>query len=277
MYDCIIAGAGPGGITAAIYLKRAGYNIKLISGGEFGGNLTKISCIENYPGIISLTGQELANNMLNQCNSLNIDIDYFNSIKEIQNNTAILSDNTTLEAKSFIIAIGSIPNKLNIKTEQEALNKNFIKFCAVCDGPFYKNKHVAVLGGGNSAMDFALALSKYCDSVTIIHRRNIFRAAEIMQNKVKELKNIFYDMNSIIENYEFENNKIKINYLKSNIKCSKSFDALFYALGYTTNKINTYNTKNIKFIGDCIDTKYRQVITACGDGCKAALDIMEVL
>lgn len=281
VYDTLIIGSGPGGLTAALYLKRAGYNVKIIAGESIGGNLAKISLIENYPGVLSISGKDLADNMIKQCLSLNIEIDYFNSVVSIVNNVATLSDGSFCSARSFIVAIGSIPNLLHIEDEKEALEKNYIKFCATCDGPLYKNKNVAVLGGGNSAIDFCCALSKYCKSIILIHRRDVLRADKLMQSKLTNLPNVSLALNNIVTNYSISPYTKLLEITAHNKFTDKIehfiVDGIFYALGYTPNILSINNTINVKYVGDCIDQVYRQVITACGDGCKVAMDLEKVL
>ena len=191
--DCIVIGTGPAGLTASLYLARGGYKVICI-GKEPGGTLNNITTLENYPGIISINGSDLANNMIEQCTNFGVQFEFFNSVKSISKSdnenyfVITLNDDNVLTSKTIIICSGLLPNTLNIHGEEECLNK--ISFCATCDAPFYKNKIVAIIGGGNSAMEFASSLSKYCKQIYIIHRRDKFRAESAMINKVKSCKNV---------------------------------------------------------------------------------------
>lgn len=184
--------------------------------------------------------------------------------------------------------MGGEHNVLNVKNEDKFFGRG-ISFCATCDGPMFKNKRVAVIGGGNSAMDFAISLSKYCKEVDIIHRRNELRATKFMIDKVKELKNVNIILNtSVYEiwgDLKFNGLVIKNNNNNHN-KIVSTYDGCFYALGFKQKQLPEIGTviigdkiypENIFYAGDCIDTKYRQVITACGDGCKAAINCIEYL
>ena len=291
MYDCIIIGSGPAGMTASIYMCRAGYKTALITGSEIFGSLGKISSIENYPGIDQISGYNLATKMYEQLDKyhnltkfefLNVkNYSKYNDIIEVE-----LDDESKIKGKCLIIAIGGKHRTLGLENETNFFNKG-ISFCATCDGPMYKDKDVAIIGGGNSAMDFALTLSKYCHLVSIFHRRDAFRADKTMIEKVQKLKNVTLFKNSTVDSIMEQDNK----FLGLNIKCKGEeklyhffFDGCFYALGFEKNNIECINNddisnsiNNIFYAGDCIDEKYRQVITACGDGCKAALDCVKYL
>lgn len=291
IFDCIITGSGPAGMTAALYMCRAGYKTCLIMGQDMFGSLGKISSLENFPGIECITGFELAEKMNNQLDKfveenlleklMFVDaIEY--TIAEDKCIEMKLSDGTDVCGKTLIQANGGKHNTLGLAGEEQYFGSG-ISFCATCDGPLYKDKRVAIIGGGNSAMDFALALSKYCKEVDIIHRRNELRATKFMIDKVKELKNVNIILNTsvceILGDLKFKGLVIKNN--NEHNKIASTYDGCFYALGFSQNiipcKTPILETNNIFYAGDCIDTKYRQVITACGDGCKVALDCIEYL
>lgn len=277
--DCIVIGTGPAGLTASLYLARGGYKVICI-GKEPGGTLNNITTLENYPGIISINGSDLANNMIDQCTNFGVQFEFFNSVKSISKNDnknyfmITLNDNNVLTSKTIIICSGLLPNTLNIPGEEECLNK--ISFCATCDAPFYTNKDVAIIGGGNTAMDFAISLSKYCKQIYIIHRRDKFRAEAAMINKVKSLNNIKFLMETSVNSLEKNDNKIKLNF---NNLSTLEVNGIFYALGFSKNELNISNINDksgIFFAGD-YSNKHHQVITACGSGCDAALDCIEYL
>ena len=290
-YDCVIAGSGPAGMTAALYMCRAGYKTALICGNDFPGSLGKINLIENYPGIISCSGIDLAMHMYSQLDQF----EYSGLLHRIMFLDAMYyeqKDNTVhvylndyehiLIGKTYIECIGGTHNTLGLNNESEYFG-NGISFCATCDGPLYKDKNVVIVGGGNSAIDFALTLSNYCREVLIIHRRNEFRATLYMIDKIKTLKNISYELNTNI--IEINKDTVRDTFcitINNNIntKVLTGVHGIFYALGFKSNKLENKspnNIPNIFFAGDCIDEKYRQVITACGDGCKAALNAISFL
>ena len=277
--DCIVIGTGPAGLTASLYLARGGYKVICI-GKEPGGTLNNITTLENYPGIISINGSDLANNMIEQCTNFGVQCEFFNSVKSISKSdnenyfVITLNDDNVLTSKTIIICSGLLPNTLNIPGEEECLNK--ISFCATCDAPFYTNKNVAIIGGGNTAMDFAISLSKYCKQIYIIHRRDKFRAEAAMINKVKSLNNIKFLMETSVKSLKKINDKIELNLSDSS---TLEVNGIFYALGFSKNELNISNINDksgIFFAGD-YSNKHHQVITACGSGCDAALDCIEYL
>ena len=277
--DCIVIGTGPAGLTASLYLARGGYKVICI-GKEPGGTLNNITTLENYPGIISINGSDLANNMIEQCTNFGVQFEFFNSVKSISKSdnenyfVITLNDDNVLTSKTIIICSGLLPNTLNIPGEEECLNK--ISFCATCDAPFYTNKNVAIIGGGNTAMDFAISLSKYCKQIYIIHRRDKFRAEAAMINKVKSLNNIKFLMETSVKSLKKINDKIELNLSDSS---TLEVNGIFYALGFSKNELNISNINDksgIFFAGD-YSNKHHQVITACGSGCDAALDCIEYL
>ena len=277
--DCVVIGAGPAGLTASLYLARGGYKVICI-GKEPGGTLNNITTLENYPGIISINGSDLANNMIEQCTNFGVQCEFFNSVKSISKSdnenyfVITLNDDNVLTSKTIIICSGLLPNTLNIPGEEECLNK--ISFCATCDAPFYTNKNVAIIGGGNTAMDFAISLSKYCKQIYIIHRRDKFRAEAAMINKVKSLNNIKFLMETSVKSLKKINDKIELNLSDSS---TLEVNGIFYALGFSKNELNISNINDksgIFFAGD-YSNKHHQVITACGSGCDAALDCIEYL
>ena len=277
--DCIVIGTGPAGLTASLYLARGGYKVICI-GKEPGGTLNNITALENYPGIICINGSDLANNMIEQCTNFGVQFEFFNSVKSISKSdnenyfVITLNDDNVLTSKTIIICSGLLPNTLNIPGEEECLNK--ISFCATCDAPFYTNKNVAIIGGGNTAMDFAISLSKYCKQIYIIHRRDKFRAEAAMINKVKSLNNIKFLMETSVKSLKKINDKIELNLSDSS---TLEVNGIFYALGFSKNELNISNINDklgIFFAGD-YSNKHHQVITACGSGCDAALDCIEYL
>ena len=286
-FDCIIAGSGPAGMTAALYMCRAGYKTALICGNDFPGSLGKINLIENYPGINSCSGIDLAMQMYTQLDQFEtsellnrimfLDAMYYEQ-KDITVHVYLNDYEHVLVGKTYIECIGGKHNVLGLSNESEYFG-NGISFCATCDGPLYKDKNVVIIGGGNSAVDFALTLSKYCREVEIIHRRDKFRADFYMVNKLSTLSNVNINFNTNVTNI-IKNEILNTFEITTNTELLTNIHGIFYALGFKSYKLENKspnNIPNIFYAGDCIDEKYRQVITACGDGCKAALDAINYL
>jgi thioredoxin reductase (NADPH) len=183
-YDLIIIGAGPAGLTAAIYAKRAGLNILMVEGSAPGGKLVKTYEIDNWPGESRISGVDLALKMFNHTNDLGVDSDYFNVVKIDVDGTdriVVAEDGRRFVAKAVILATGTIENKMGIPNE-ERLTGRGVSFCAVCDGAFYKEKEVVVIGGGNSALEEAVYLTQFARKVTIVIRRDVFRGDQKAQD-----------------------------------------------------------------------------------------------
>ncbi|MFI4819069.1 MAG: thioredoxin-disulfide reductase [Enterobacterales bacterium] len=299
----IILGSGPAGYTAAIYASRANLNPILITGINQGGQLNINTLVENWPGDVNkLTGSKLMSRMNNHALKFNTKIIYDNIIKTDFNiNPFILiGEKSKYKCKSLIIATGSSAKFLGIKSETFYKGKG-LSSCSTCDGFFYKNKKVAIVGGGNSAIESALYLSKICKEVNLIHRSNIFRAEKILidrlNNKIK-YKNIILHKNKIVK--KIIGNKIYVTGLKLKNKINNEYEYLnvegiFILIGHTPNtsifksqlnlndgyisvnksikdKFTSTSIKGIFAAGDVIDKFYKQAITAAGYGCMAALD-----
>lgn len=294
--DCVIIGAGVSGITAAIYLKRWGLNIKLLEKKMPGGIINNTSIIENYPGLLNITGPEFTNNLYKQIKELDINYQYAD-VKEIKikkKEFTIISNQENMSAKSIIIATGRVPRRLGIKLEEELIGKG-ISTCATCDGPLYKNKEVCIVGGGNSALEESLYLSKLCKKVTIINRSESLKADEIFQKKIKEKKNIEIMYNTNIISFKTENDRLsKLEVKTKNEEKIISCDGLFLCIGSepiypnlkelkTENRYIVVNEKmqtNIDGIcacGDIIKKDLYQIITAAAEGAIAASTIKKYL
>ena len=195
MYDIIIIGAGPAGLTAAIYALRANKKILILEAKMVGGQILKANKVENYPGIECISGFDLANNMYNQVTKLGGIIKY-ELVKKITKDKKVITGNNTYEGKSIIIATGKENRKLNLPNEEKYVGCG-LSYCATCDGNFFKNKIVALVGGGNSALNDALYLSNICEKVYLIHRKDKFSAEdkyinEVENNKTKNETNTYY-------------------------------------------------------------------------------------
>lgn len=288
-FDCIIIGAGISGCTASIYLKRAGLNILMLEKKAIGGQIINTSEIENYPTITSTDGFTFSENLKKQIKNLNIEIKY-EEVLDIKNNDVkeVVTKNNTYLTKNIIIATGRIPRKLDLENENNLLGKG-ISYCATCDGFFYKNKNVAILGGGNSALEAAIYLSKICNNVTIINRSEKLRADYELINEVKNLNNI-----KIIYNEQIKELKENNGYLDSLILNNQTLkvDGLFIYIGLiptlpfikninlnlengyilVDNKMKT-NIDGIYACGDIIKKDLYQIITAASEGAIAASNI----
>lgn len=294
-YDTVVIGAGIAGITAAIYLKRSNIDVLLIDKNAPGGLLNKISSIENYPGYIKISGPELAEKLFEQVNKLNIEYHYGNAltITEENNIKIIKTDQEEIKTKTIILALGRTPNKLNIKNEEKLLNKG-ISYCALCDGPLFKNKEVAVVGSGNSAAEEALYLSKICKNVTLIVRNEKLKAESTILEKIKNESNINIKYNTIITKILEEENKLKG--LEINNKEMLKVDGLFIYIGLKpnnefiknleleTNKDYIIVDKNMRTskqgiyaVGDVIKKDVYQLTTATSDATIAAISVKKDL
>ena len=291
-FDCdvIVIGSGPAGLTASMYLVRAGFSVINISGDEPGGNLSKIRLIENYPGVVSCSGDELFKTMYKQCSDIGVKFyDFFNAEKcEKKNNIfyTYLDNDEILKSRAVIFAVGGKHRVLGLNNETEYFG-NGISFCATCDGPLYENKDVVIIGGGNTAMDFAISLSNICKSVRIIHRRDSFRASADMIKMAEKCNNVSFlkgynvkELKYIEEGDYFElhvENKNENKELGNTIVCT---EGIFYALGFENNSIPySYDNNSDGYFscGDMNTNNYMQVITAAADGCKKAIDCQSYL
>ncbi len=287
MYDCIIIGAGPAGMTSAIYLLRANKKILLLESSSYGGQIINASNIENYPGYESISGFELATNMYNQVKKLGGEIKYETVIRVNEDKT-VVTNKDTYQATSVIIATGAQNRKLNLPNEKEFIGKG-VSYCATCDGNFFKNKIVAVNGGGNTALEDALYLSELAKEVYLIHRRDEFRGDNKYLDEIKAKDNIKLILNSNIisinGNERLESITIKNN---SEEETTIEINGLFIAIGQepkneifnnvvdlengyikTIDDVHT-KTKGIYVAGDTRTKELRQLTTAVSDGSIAA-------
>lgn len=292
IYDSIIIGAGISGMTAAIYLKRYGLDILMFEKEIPGGQISKASLVENYPGFKSIDGMTLSTNLLTQVENLGLKINYEEVKKVIKEENFIIieTDKNSYKAKTIVIATGRKPIKLNIDSEKYI--GNGISYCATCDGMFYKNKDTVVVGGGNSALEESLYLSNICNKVIILNRSDKIKADEILLTKVKEKNNIEIHLNTQIKEIINEENKIKG--IKTNndkvIYCSGIF--IYIGLKPNTDFIDNINTDNgyikvndkmetnikgIYAVGDVTKKSLYQLVTATSDGAIAANEIKKAI
>ncbi len=299
-FDVIIIGAGPSGYTAAIYTSRAKRDTLVISGMLPGGQLMLTTEVENYPGFSDgILGPELMTTMRKQTERMGATIidDEVVNVDFRRKPFKVLTYSEEYEADAVIIATGASPRKLGAKGEQEFSAKG-VSYCATCDGPFFKNQEIVVAGGGDSAMEEAIFLTKFAKNVHVIHRKDKLRASKIMQDRAFENNKIKFHWNSVIEEIKGSEkvNQITIRDITTNHQEAMDVGGLFVAIGHEPNtklfkdqielddqgyivlKNHTHtNIDGVFAAGDVHDHRYRQAITAAGFGCMAAIDVDKYL
>ena len=298
MYDIIIVGAGPSGLTAAIYGRRANKKVLVLEKNAYGGQIINTRDIENYPGVDHINGFDFATKLYNQAKDLGAEIKYQKvvSINDLGDTKEVITSKETYKCKAVILATGNDVRKLNIPNEDKLIGKG-ISYCATCDGNFYKNKTVAVVGGGNTALEDSLYLSDICDKIYLIHRRDSFRGEEKTVNLLKEKNNIEFILNSNITKINGEDNLESIEVTDNNGNTKEiKVNGLFVAIGRVpendifSNLVeldeNGYikahedcltNVKGVFVSGDNRTKEIRQLVTATGDGAVAATQAVKYI
>jgi thioredoxin reductase (NADPH) len=294
IYDVIIIGSGPAGLTAAIYTTRASLKTLVIGGLKWGGQLMLTTEVENFPGFSSgIMGPDLMNNMRKQAERFGAEIieEDFTSGNFTKKPFKVNTGEKAFEGKSIIIATGADTKWLGVEGEAEKIGRG-VSSCAPCDAAFFRDKNVIVVGGGDSAMEEAIVLTKFAKEVIIVHRRDSFRASKIMLDNAKKNPKIKFILNSevtkVLGELKVEKAEIKDN--KTGKIREMSIDGIFVAIGHTPNsavfkgidinekgfiKVYEHTKTNIDGIfvaGDVHDFHYKQAITAAGFGCMAALE-----
>lgn len=290
MRKCVIIGAGPAGMNAALYLKRAGIDVTIIEKNIPGGEMLKTNKIENYLGFESIDGGELALKMSKQIKNLDIKIIKDKVLKVIKKEKFIVEmESEKIEADYVIVATGRTPRKLGLRGEDELTGKG-ISYCAVCDGAFYRGKNVAVIGGGDAALTEALYLSDLCEKVYVIVRHDL-RANDILQSRVKGKENIIVIKNVNVNKLDYDDSLSSITLDDGK---SLPINGMFISIGGTpqlgflndlnvtmkngyivTNDKMESSVKGLYAIGDVRYKDYYQIVTAVSDGAVAALSIKE--
>lgn len=294
-YDVIIIGAGPAGISASIYLKRANVNCLLLESEAPGGLLNKIHKIENYPGFTDDTGSILAFRMYSQVESLGIDlkIEKVINIKSTNGSYEVFTKNNTFVSKYIIIATGRTPKKLEVKNSEKYEGKG-ISYCAVCDGALYRNKDIAIVGGGNTAIDTANYMSNIANKIYIINRSSNLRADQKGQEEIKKLENVNVLYNTKLKDIIGDDTGVQGVVLEDGTKIN--LNGIFICIGQTNNSafyqnlnLKTDNkgivvdkdlkttANNVYACGDSISKDLYQVVTATSEGAMVASNIIKLV
>ena len=295
-FDVAIVGSGPAGYTASIYTSRAKLKTIIISGSLPGGQLMTTTEVENFPGFPKgITGPELMMNMQQQSERFGtrIVIDEVTRVDFKNRPFKIFTGSDEYTAESVLISTGASPRKLGLKSESDFSGKG-VSYCATCDGPFFRDQEIVVVGGGDTALEEATFLTKFGKTVKIVHRRNELRASKILQERAFENPKIEFIWNSTVVNIEGTGKVASVTIKDINTGAETTLNAggLFVAIGHEPNTtifkdqldldergyvvLNNFTRTNIDGVfaaGDVHDHRYRQAITAAGFGCMAALDI----
>jgi thioredoxin reductase (NADPH) len=299
-FDVVIIGAGPSGYTAGIYCSRAGYDTLILSGILPGGQLVNTTEVENYPGFEKgVMGPDLMIEMRKQTQRMGTTIVDDEVVNVDFRNTPfkILTASEEYEGRAVIIATGANPRKLGLEGEQTFAGKG-VSYCATCDGPFFRNQELIVVGGGDSAIEEGTFLTKFATKVHLVHRRDELRASKIMQERALNNEKIKFHWNSEVVDIKGDQKMQQgiIKNIKTNEETTLDVGGLFVAIGHVPNtkifknqidlddegyivlKNKTHtNIEGVFAAGDVHDRKYRQAITAAGFGCMAAIDVDKYL
>ena len=292
-YDILIIGAGPAGLTAAIYARRAGKSVLVLEKDTFGGQITFSPKLENYPGFETISGNELAQRMLEQAMALGADVD-MDTVLGIEDGAVktVIGESGRYEARAVIIAAGARHRRLGLPREEEMIG-NGLSFCAVCDGAFYQDAHVAVIGGGNTALQEILLLAETCKKVTVVQNLAFLTGEQKMIDLVLARPNVEILYSTLCVGYEGEAqlNGLRLKNTETGAETGLSVDGAFLAIGtepenqafaalaplneagyIKADESCSTPTAGIFAAGDCRTKAYRQVATAVADGAAAALN-----
>ena len=291
MYDTIIIGAGPAGMTAALYAARSNLKVALIEGGLPGGQMNNTSDIENYPGYANISGPELAEKMFEPLENLGVE-HLYGFVKNIENHgdvKKVITDDEEFETRTVIVATGSKHRLLGVPGEEE-LNSRGVSYCAVCDGAFFRDQDLLVVGGGDSAVEEAIFLTQFAKSVTIVHRRDELRAQKVLQDRAFANEKINFIWDSVVKEIKGENRveSVVIENVKTGQVTEQAFGGVFIYVGLdpvsdfvqelqirdqtgwivTDDHMKT-SVAGVFAVGDVRQKDLRQVTTAVGDGAIA--------
>ena len=294
MHDIIIVGGGPAGLTAAIYGLRAGKSVLVIEKNGFGGQIAYSPKVENIPGTIQISGAEFADHLTEQVMNLGADVE-LETVTAVETGevfTVRTEEGSAFEGRSVILALGVKHRTLGLSGEEELVG-NGISFCAVCDGAFYAGQDVAMIGGGNSALQEALLLADVCRSVTIVQNLAFFTGEQRLADALAQKENVKVLFSTVVSEYVTENGKLvglKLRNGETGEDSAVSVDGAFLAVGlmpenepfaqlenlndwgyFDTDESCATKTAGVFVAGDCRSKRIRQVVTAAGDGAIAAM------
>ena len=299
MYDTIIIGAGPAGMTAALYAARSNLKVALLERGIPGGQMNNTSDIENYPGYANISGPELAEKMFEPLENLGVE-HLFGSVEKIEHQGAIkkvFTEDEVLETKTLIIATGAFHRHLGVPGEEE-LNSRGVSYCAVCDGAFFRDEDLLVVGGGAYAVEEAVFLTRFAKTVTIVHRRDELRAQKLLQERAFANEKIHFIWDSVVK--EIKGDKRVSSVMVENVKTGEisehEFGGVFIYVGLdpvsefaadlgitgeagwilTDHQMKT-SVAGIYAVGDVRQKDLRQITTAVGDGAIASQEAYKYL
>jgi thioredoxin reductase (NADPH) len=295
-YGAIIIGSGPAGYTAAIYAARANLSVLMLQGYQIGGQLMQTSEVENFPGFEEgILGPEMMEKFEAQARRFGTEVVQEDAIAIdfTKRPFTVKTDTAEYQARAIIVATGASAKWLGLPNE-ERLKGRGVSACATCDGFFFKNKNIVVIGGGDTAMEEATFLTRYANHVTLIHRRDTFRASKIMQDRARKNEKISFLMDSEVVDILGDNavTGVRVRNVKTGEETTLDTEGVFLAIGHQPNtelfkgildmdkagyivpKEHTMtNIPGVFAAGDVTDHRYRQAVTAAGDGCRAAIDL----
>ena len=293
MYDIVIVGAGPAGLTAALYARRMGKTVLVLEKSTFGGQITFSPKVENYPGTMQMSGNEFADHLVEQVLAQGADIE-METVTAVEDRGAaklVITEEGSHECRSVIIATGVRHRQLGLPCENEFVGAG-ISYCAVCDGAFYKGQHVAVIGGGNSALQEAILLAETCSKVTIVQNLPFLTGEQSLQDVLATRKNIEVILGTVVTGLtgESELTGLELRKEESGETSTLSVDGMFVAIGlepvneafrdvaaldergyFDTDEACVTKTPGVFVAGDCRRKGVRQITTAIADGATAAL------
>lgn len=299
LYDILVIGSGPAGVTASIYAARAQKSVLVIEKEAFGGLITHSPKVENYPGFDSISGMDLADKFIAQAMNLGVffEFDKIIGIDKKDNIFTLYGEHGNYEGKSVIIATGSKHRTLKLANEEELVGKG-ISYCAVCDGPFYANQDVMIVGGGNSAMQEAILLSSYCTSVTMIQNLPFLTGEKALADQIAKTDNIKVLYNKVVVSLNGTSNLESITVLDQTTQETEQMTthSLFVAIGQEADNaafanvctlddngfiisddLSCTNVAGVYVAGDCRKKRFRQISTAISDGTVAVLQAINYL
>ncbi len=292
MYDIIVIGAGPAGLTAAIYARRAEKSVLVLEKETFGGQITHSPKVENYPGFIQMSGNEFAEKLIEQTLHLEaeIELDEAQAIEDHGDYKRVICENGSFDGKTVIIATGSKHRQLGVARENDFVGAG-VSYCAVCDGAFYRGKTVAVIGGGNTALQEAVMLSDLCSKVTLVQNLAFFTGEQKLLDQLKQKDNVSFITSSVVDalNGDDELTGITIRNTDTNETTDLAVDGIFVAIGqvpenepfksvaplndwgYIVSDEGCVIGSGVFVAGDCRTKQVRQIATAISDGAVAAV------